>query len=58
MINFSERAVLQFTVSIFLERISVCVCASFPFDFRGLEMGFDCISSRLLPVSLLYIRER
>ena len=30
--------------------MSVCMCASFPFDFVGGIVGFDCISSRSFPI--------
>ena len=38
---FGKEWLIRFTVHVFHERLSICVCPSFPFWFLGWDVGFD-----------------
>ena len=40
-----ERAVHLVYLACLLNVYQFCVCHSFPFDFGGWDVGFDCINS-------------
>ena len=37
---FGKELFIRFTVQVFLERLPVCVCASFPLGFEGVMWDF------------------
>ena len=52
----NDRLYIRFTLPVFRERLSVCVCASSAFDSEGGDVEFDCSIFSSLPFFLLFRR--